>query len=102
MPFMNDLIAVGSSINASLLNALVDGPQRFGDLATTFDTDETTLGQHLRELDAAGLISRRVETGPPLRVLYELTTEGGQLAPAIGAIAAWAKPRAMRPTLRNL
>jgi DNA-binding HxlR family transcriptional regulator len=47
------------------------------------------LSAGLRELDADGLVVRRVDPGPPLRVLYELTAAGIELGPALRALATW-------------
>jgi DNA-binding HxlR family transcriptional regulator len=48
----------------------------------------------LRELDAEQYVVRRVDPGPPLRVLYELTERGASIAPALGTIAVWVRDRA--------
>ena len=39
---------------------------------------------------AGGLISRRVEAGPPVSVTYALTDRGRALMPALEQIALWA------------
>ncbi len=94
MAFLNALAGFGRHPSAHLLRRLVAGPLRFTDLlGGEGKTDEPALSASLRELDAAGLLKRRVDPGPPLRVLYELTPEGRELAPALASLAVWAERR---------
>jgi DNA-binding HxlR family transcriptional regulator len=65
---------------------------RFGELTdelSSITPDE--INASLRELDREGLIARRVDPGPPLRVLYELTAAGEALRPAIRALVDWTR-----------
>jgi len=98
MTFVSSVAAFGRHPNTGVLRSLVDGPRRFSELVEACRlTNEIDLGASVRELDAAGLLTRRVDPGPPLRVLYELTTAGRELAPALMALAAWADHRDLRP-----
>ena len=68
----------------------MDGPRRFSELLAELSTiSEPAIGAGLRELDADKLVVRRVDPGPPLRVLYELTDAGIELGPALRALSAW-------------
>lgn len=90
--FVASLLELGRHHNAAILRELSGGSRRYSELlATLCDVPEPTLGASLRELDADGLVRRRVDSGPPLRVLYELTELGDDLAPSLGAIEAWAQ-----------
>lgn len=51
---------------------------------------ERILSDRLTELGAAGLVVRRVDEGPPLRVCYRLTEAGEALGPAMNELAHWA------------
>ncbi|AEW95441.1 MULTISPECIES: winged helix-turn-helix transcriptional regulator [Streptomycetaceae] len=51
---------------------------------------ERMLSDRLTELAAAGLLTREVDEGPPLRVGYRLTPAGDALAPAMNELAEWA------------
>jgi DNA-binding HxlR family transcriptional regulator len=63
---------------------------RFSELADELSSiTPDAINASLRELDREGLIARRVDPGPPLRVLYELTPAGETLRPAIGALVDW-------------
>src|SRR5262249_43362001 len=48
------------------------------------------LTERLRELEGAGMVTREVHPGPPVRVVYELTAAGRALSDIIRAVAAWA------------
>jgi DNA-binding HxlR family transcriptional regulator len=105
MSLVDDLSTVGSSPSVLVMNLLHEGSLRFTDLLES-DTlhDERTLSDSLRELDRAGLVARRVEAGPPLRVLYGLTDSGARLSPTLEALTAWLQvssgresPKSARP-----
>ena len=90
MSFLHDLSALGSHPNVRVLNLLNARSLDFTDLLCNESVmSERALGESLRELDRAGLVARRVEPGPPLRVLYALTPAGARLAPTLGALGAW-------------
>ncbi len=89
MSFLHDLSTLGSNPNVRVLKMLRAGSLGFSDLLGDSVATESALSEHLRELDRAGLVVRRVEPGPPLRVLYELTPAGARLAPTLEALATW-------------
>jgi DNA-binding HxlR family transcriptional regulator len=47
------------------------------------------LSQRLRELEAEGLVERKVEPGAPVRVSYSLTDKGADLSPALRELRVW-------------
>jgi DNA-binding HxlR family transcriptional regulator len=51
---------------------------------------ERMLSDRLSELAEAGLLTREVETGPPLRVSYRLTEAGRAVGPALEELRTWA------------
>lgn len=51
---------------------------------------ERMLSDRLSELAEAGLLTREVEPGPPLRVAYRLTAAGRALGPALEELRVWA------------
>ncbi|MDQ2908708.1 MAG: winged helix-turn-helix transcriptional regulator [Candidatus Eremiobacteraeota bacterium] len=84
------LAALGMHEHSAILRSLVDGPCRFNELLAGLPRlDDVMLGAGLRELDAEGLAARRVDPGPPLRVLYELTPAGGSLATTLVELKQW-------------
>ena len=44
----------------------------------------------LKELEAGGMVARRVWEGAPVRVEYELTPKGRALEPVIASLRQWA------------
>jgi DNA-binding HxlR family transcriptional regulator len=84
------LARIAAHPSAQVLAALELGALRMSELVSRDPSiDEESVGATLRELDAAGLVARRVDPGPPLRVLYELTERGAKLAPALGILMKW-------------
>jgi DNA-binding HxlR family transcriptional regulator len=50
---------------------------------------ERVLSERLKELEAAGIIERRVYPETPVRIDYRLTEKGLALAPVLAAIERW-------------
>ncbi len=74
-----------------VLRVLLEGPHRFNEiLAGVPGITDTLLTHRLRELEAEGLVERRVHTGSPVRVEYEMTEAGRALNRVMRAIAEWA------------
>ena len=93
--FVRALGSLGRHRNCAILRVLAESPLRFNEIVGAMaGVPESTVSAALRELDAEGLISRRVEPGPPLRVVYELTPAGTELAPTVQSLGAWAERRA--------
>jgi len=93
--FSTALARVARHANTAVLCALAAGPRRQTELLDELPTlSESVLGGSLRELDADKLVARRVDPGPPLRVLYELTPLGASLAGSLRALREWAKRQA--------
>jgi DNA-binding HxlR family transcriptional regulator len=93
---VSDLAAAVSIVGArwSLLvvERLLDGPQRYGDLQRDLGVPTNILATRLRELEVAGVIFRL-----PLRHntrAYALTERGLALREAIVALSRWGKENA--------
>ncbi|HEY8287460.1 MAG TPA: helix-turn-helix domain-containing protein, partial [Chloroflexota bacterium] len=75
-----------------VLRVLLEGPHRFNEiLAGVPGITDTLLTNRLRELEAVGLVERRVLTGSPVGVEYEVTEAGRALNGVMRAIAEWAE-----------
>lgn len=78
------------AIVAVLLGA--DRPLRFTEIAHAVpDLSDRLLSERVKELEARGVVERRVDDGPPARVDYRLTPMGRSLAPAVDALHRWAR-----------
>jgi DNA-binding HxlR family transcriptional regulator len=82
---------IGKRWTGAVVGVLLDGPLRFNELvATVPGMSERLCADRLRELEAEGLVIRRVLPGPPLGVEYELTDAGRDLEGALDAVGRWA------------
>src|SRR5713226_4081357 len=65
---------IGRRWMGAILRVLITGPQRFNMLLTSIPgLSDRLLSERLRELEATGLVVRRVLPGPPVGVEYTLT-----------------------------
>ena len=72
-----------------IMESLVNGPKRFGEIKKKIDITQATLSTHLKELEDKGLITRTVYPEVPLRVEYELTDIGHEFKPVLDSIEVW-------------
>ncbi len=81
---------LGRRWTGAILRALQSGRTRFSDLRDTVpDLSDRMLSERLKELEAEGIVMRRVLPETPVRVEYTLTSRGQALAPIIQAVLAW-------------
>jgi DNA-binding HxlR family transcriptional regulator len=82
---------IGKRWSGAIIWALADQPMRFAELRRAVPgLSDRLLSRRLRELETAGLISRRVDDGLPVKVTYDLTEKGRSLKPAIQMLREWA------------
>jgi DNA-binding HxlR family transcriptional regulator len=75
-----------------ILYLLLSGSKRYGELRRLIpDVTQRMLTNQLRELEAAGIVQRRVMEVMPLRVEYSLTASGKDLEPVIKAAWQWGR-----------
>ncbi|MGD0735836.1 MAG: helix-turn-helix domain-containing protein [Terracidiphilus sp.] len=73
-----------------IFRRLGDGALGFGELRRTMPgVTVKVLRQHLRELEAEGLVARCERKEPRLRVSYELTDHGRTLGPVFETLWEW-------------
>jgi DNA-binding HxlR family transcriptional regulator len=90
--FQTAIDILGSRWNALILNVLQQGPLRFSELGErTKGPGDKVLSARLKELEARGLLVRRVDPGPPVRVSYELTRAGREFGNLAQAIERWGR-----------
>jgi len=75
----------------TILCEIREGPRRFSDLRRDIPgISEKVLSQHLRDLEADGIVARReFHEGAVLATEYGFTDYGRTLIPALNALAAW-------------
>jgi DNA-binding HxlR family transcriptional regulator len=82
---------VGRRWTGAILRVLMDGPLRFSEMAQAVpELSDRLLSERMKELEARGIVERRVISGPPLRVEYELSQMGRELEPALSELERWA------------
>ena len=90
---MSDLAAaldvVGARWALLIVERLLEGPQRYGDLQRELGVPTYILATRLKELEAAGVL-RRLPLKHNTRA-YALTERGLDLTDAIAALSRWGK-----------
>jgi DNA-binding HxlR family transcriptional regulator len=75
-----------------IVHVLAGGPLHFCEVQQAIGSlSARMLAARMKELEAAGLVRRTVETGSPVRVRYGLTEKGKALEPALGGVEQWAR-----------
>ena len=70
----------------------MDGPLRFSEVKQLVpDLSDRLLSERMKELEAEGIVERRVIDEMPVRVEYRLTTRDEALEPAVRALKVWAR-----------
>ena len=83
---------VGKRWTGAILIVLMDGPARFTEVKHLVpDLSDRLLSERMKELEAEGIVTRRVIDDMPVRVEYSLTVKGEALQPAVTALKAWAQ-----------
>ena len=86
------LSVIGGRWKPVLVCHLLQGRKRFGELRRLVpNATERMITQHLRELEADGVIDRHVFAEVPPRVEYEVTEFGKSLEPVLEQMQAWGR-----------
>jgi DNA-binding HxlR family transcriptional regulator len=82
---------VGKRWTGAILQVLLDGPAHFSEIRDLVpEISDRLLSERLKELEAEGIVERRVLDGSPVRVEYAMTDKGRALEPAVRALKSWA------------
>ncbi len=82
---------VGRRWTGAILRVLMDGPLRFSEIAQAVpELSDRLLSERMKQLEARGMVSRRVLPGPPVKVEYSLSRMGRELQPALSELERWA------------
>ena len=83
---------IGGKWKGSILWHLKDGPVRFNDLARMLGgASKKMVSQRLREMEALGLLERKVVTERPVAVTYEITQFGRSALRVLEELKAWSE-----------
>ena len=102
-PLSAALDSVGDRWTLLLVEALLDGPRRFGDLQSALaGIAPNVLTQRLRRLEGEGIVLAERYSERPQRFVYELTASGHALAGSLRLLADWgARHRETSEPLRH-
>ena len=102
-PVETTLMLIGDKWKVLILRDLMPGAKRFGELRKSIGTvSQKVLTAQLRDMEASGLISRKVYPQVPPRVEYSLTDLGKSLKPILEAMQDWAGTTSSRPNKKEL
>ena len=89
-PVETTLMLIGDKWKVLILRDLMGGTKRFGELKKSIGhVTQKVLTAQLRDMEANGLVARRVYAEVPPRVEYSLTALGRSLSPVLEAMRAW-------------
>ena len=82
---------IGKRWSGAIIVVLLEaGPMRFSEIAQAIpQLSDRLLSERMKELEARGIVDRHVHHESPVRVEYELTEMGRQLAPALDQLKSW-------------
>ena len=89
-PVETTLTLISDKWKVLILRDLMTGTKRFGELKKSIGhVSQKVLTTQLRQMEASGLLSRKVYTEVPPRVEYTLTERGYSLRPILNAMYDW-------------
>jgi DNA-binding HxlR family transcriptional regulator len=92
------LDVIGERWALLVVRELILGPKRFTDLRAGLpNIGPDVLSQRLRELEAAGILTRRTLAPPAASRVYELTERGRALEPVLLALGEWGSAAPIPP-----
>src|SRR5215213_9739204 len=81
---------IGKRWTGAIVFVLLDGPLRFSEVLVP-EISDRLLSERMKELEAEGIVQRRVMDAMPVRVEYGLTEKGRALEPAVRSLKVWAR-----------
>ena len=82
---------IGKRWSGAIIAVLLSGgTMRFSQIGHAIpELSDRLLSERMKELEARGLVDRRVSSDGPVRVEYELTEMGRELAPTLERLKSW-------------
>lgn len=81
---------IGDKWKVLIIRDLLEGTKRFNELMRSVEgITQKVLTSHLRAMETAGLVNRKVYPEVPPKVEYSLTETGLGLKPVLDAMVAW-------------
>jgi DNA-binding HxlR family transcriptional regulator len=93
-PLSEALAEVGDRWSLLVVQALLEGPRRWGELQQALPgIAPNVLSDRLKRLEAGGVVAATAYSRRPVRLLYDLTPAGRELAGAVRLLADWGARR---------
>ena len=82
---------IGKRWSGAIIVVLLEGgAMRFSEIAQAIpQLSDRLLSERMKELEARGIVERRVHPDSPVKVEYSLTEMGRELAPALQQLKSW-------------
>ena len=93
-PYLHEAVElVGKRWSGAIVYVLLEGgPMRFSEIGGAVPhLSDRLLSERMKELEAEGIVERRVIDEMPVRVEYGLTVKGRALEPAVRSLKVWAR-----------
>jgi DNA-binding HxlR family transcriptional regulator len=91
-PIMSAISMISDKWKVLIIYKLCGGTMRFNQLMRSLQgVSQRVLTHQLRQLEADGLVARKIYPEVPPRVEYSLTHLGKTLLPVLGQLEAWAQ-----------
>jgi DNA-binding HxlR family transcriptional regulator len=91
-PIERGMRLIGGKWKGSILWHLKDEPVRFNDLARQLGgASKKMVNQRLKEMEASGMVRRRVLSTRPIAVAYEVTDFGRSALDILDQLKTWAE-----------
>src|SRR5436189_2039670 len=85
------IAVLGKRWTGLIIRALLDGSCRFNGISSYVPgLSDRLLSERLKEMEAEGVVERRVYPETPVRIEYVLTAKGDALRPVRDAFQTWA------------
>ena len=93
-PYLHEAVElIGKRWSGAIIAVLIEGgPLRFSEIAQAIpQLSDRLLSERMKELEARGIVERRVHPESPARVEYALTDMGRELAPTLKQLKSWSR-----------
>lgn len=93
---------IGGRWKCGIIYHLLEGTKRFNELRKLIpEASQPMITRHLRELEAHGVVHRKVYAEVPPKTEYSLTDTGRALEPVLWAMHKWAEENIVEATSKK-
>jgi DNA-binding HxlR family transcriptional regulator len=93
-PYLHEAVElIGKRWSGAIIAVLLEGgAMRFSEIAQAIpQLSDRLLSERMKELEARGIVERRVQPGSPARVEYALSEMGEELSPTLEQLKSWSR-----------